>query len=67
MNPTNMKLKSLLYDNIYGYETTHENINGQWFCKKPDMLINLKRKFVWCLEILRGRAIAVHFKSDEIA
>ena len=65
-HPINMKFKSVLIDDIYGYEVQHEQINGEWYYAKPAMWIPLKRKIAWCIEILKGKAIAVHFGRDEV-
>lgn len=68
MKPQSMRLKSVLLDNIYGYETEHILIEGDWYYKKglAWSVVSLKRKMAWCIEILRGKAIAVHFKEDEV-
>lgn len=65
MKPSNNRLMSLLYDNVYGYEVAHVVINGIVYYKKPNLYVSLKRKLFWIIEILRGKAIAVHFKEDE--
>jgi len=67
MKPSNMKLKSVLVDNLFGYETNHLAIDGIWYYAKPLFRQSLKRKLAWCLEILKGQAVAVHFKEDELA
>lgn len=66
--PESMKLKSVLIDNIYGYETRHIKIGDEVYYKKGFewSKVQWKRKLSWCMEILKGKAIAVHFKEDEV-
>ena len=67
MKPQTLKLKSILLDNIYGYETTKTLINDEWYYKCPcNFKRSLRTRLAWCLEILRGKAIAVHYKEDEV-
>lgn len=43
-----------------------EQIGNIWYYSKPIMKdIKFHKKVQWCIEILQGKAIAVHFKSDE--
>lgn len=66
MKPQRMKLRSLLYDNIYGYNRQHVvSKSGGVYYKKPAYAVSFVRKLAWCFEILRGYAVAVHFHEDE--
>lgn len=67
MKPQTLKLKSILLDNIYGYETAKILINDEWYYKNPcKFKRGIKTRLEWCLEILKGKAIAVHYKEDEV-
>ena len=53
---------SLLIDTL---SSAHQQIGDTWYIAKPGMHFALKEKLQWCHEILRGKAIAVHFHADE--
>lgn len=65
MKPESMKMSSRLIDNLYGYCTDHVQIEGEWYLAKPIVYKPLMKRLAWCLEILRGKAVAVHWKEDE--
>lgn len=46
------------------FQNTRTEIDGIWFQAKPLLGTTLKTKIGWCWEILKGKAIAVHFKED---
>ncbi len=67
MKPESMKMSSRLIDNMYGYRTDHIKIDGEWYLQKPIMYKPLKKRLAWCFEILKGLAVAVHWKEDELS
>ena len=40
-------------------------IKGKWYIAKWNPYYSLKGKLKDCIKILRGKAIAIHFKEDE--
>lgn len=56
---------SILIDKVKEYENTKANIKGKWYIAKPILNKSLKLKLKDCIKILKGKAIAVHFKEDE--
>lgn len=63
----NNNLKSLLIDDItHLHGENNEFINGVWYHARPIRSDSLFCKIEWCIEILRGKSIAIHFKSDEL-
>ena len=65
--PESMKMASYLIDNVVGgYRREEKEINGEWYIAKPELWLPMKKKLRWCKEILQGKAMAVHFKEDEL-
>ena len=50
---------------IDSFKNTSCEIGGTWWISKPILNTSIKTKMKWILEILKGKAIAVHFKEDE--
>ena len=57
---------SILIDNLIGFATTNQNINGQWYIAKPYHLKSLKLRFKDAFRVLIGKSQAYHFKEDEL-
>lgn len=65
--PESFKMASGLIDNVAGgYCINHKEIDGDWYLAKPQMYVTVRKKLRWCKEILQGKAIAVHYKEDEV-
>lgn len=65
--PETFRMASGLIDNVAGgYSLEHELIGDEWYLAKPEMYLPLRRKLMWCKEILQEKAIAVHYKRDEL-
>ena len=58
---------SLLIDSFVN--TSTEGVDGKWWISKPIMtrgdIVDIRNRLRWAVEVLRGKAIAVHFKEDE--
>ena len=57
---------SILIDKVKEYENTKREIKGKWYIAKPIPNNTIKDKLKDCIKILRNKAIAVHFKEDEL-
>lgn len=57
---------SILIDKIKKYENNKCLINEKWYIAKPVGKLSLKQRIKDCIEILNNKAIAVHYKEDEI-
>lgn len=47
------------------FKGTDCEIEGEWWFSKPILNPSIKTKIEWIIEIIKGQAIAVHFKEDE--
>ena len=57
---------SILIDKVKTYENNKCKIKGKWYIAKPLNKLSLKNKLKDCIKLLRNKAIAVHFKEDEV-
>ena len=68
--PETLSMESRLIDNVVGgYCVEHEEFAGEMYLKKPLSSCldrSLGHRLACCKEILQGRAIAVHYKRDEV-
>ena len=53
---------SYLIDTFKG---TDCEIKGKWWIAKPILNPSIQMKLKWIIEIIKGKAIPVHFKEDE--
>ena len=57
---------SILIDNLIGYATVNQEIDGKWYIAKPYDLRNFKQRLQDACRVLIGKSQAYHFKEDEI-
>ena len=56
---------SILIDKIKGFEDNTVKIGDRWYIAKPLAKLPLKVRIKDSFKVLKGKAIAVHFKEDE--
>lgn len=56
---------SILIDKVSEMRKDLVLIKGSWYISKPLPNISFKNKIKDCIKILKGKAIAVHYKEDE--
>lgn len=58
---------SKLIDNFINESISNTTeIRGRWYCAKPCGKESLKFRIKNAIEVLTGKAVAVHYKEDEL-
>jgi hypothetical protein len=57
---------STLIDNLIGYATVNQEINGKWYIAKPYDISSFKERLKDAYRVLIGKSQAYHFKEDEV-